>query len=193
MNAFWTCFVPLFVAVDALGVLPLFLGLTAGQAPGRAHRVILESVLTALLVSLVFLAAGTTLLRLMGITSADFMVAGGLALFALALTELLTVEHSPRRTLGAALGAVPIGVPLLAGPAVFASSLLLLDRFGFAPTALALTANMILAGLIFWFGKQVIHRLGAAGVTVLSKVANLFLAAISVMMIRQGVLRMIAG
>ena len=52
---------------------------------------------------------------------------------------------------------------------------------------------MILAGLIFWFGKQVIHRLGAAGVTVLSKVANLFLAAISVMMIRQGVLRMIAG
>ena len=72
MKAFWLCFVPLFVAVDAFGVLPIFMGLTEGIEKPRLHRIVYESVLTAMAVALLFLAVGTAVLELLGITVADF-------------------------------------------------------------------------------------------------------------------------
>src|SRR5262245_58944588 len=115
MQAFWLCFVPLFVAVDAFGVLPLFMGLTEGTDPWLRRRIILQSVLTATLVTLAFVFAGTAFLRLLGITVADFMVAGGSLLFALSLSELIA-PHRTTEVRSDVLGAVPLGVPLLAGP-----------------------------------------------------------------------------
>ncbi|HRY28572.1 MAG TPA: MarC family protein, partial [Elusimicrobiota bacterium] len=81
MRTFWQCFVPLFVAVDAIGVLPIYLGLTQGFSREQHRRVILQSMLTATVVALAFLAAGPAVLRFLRITVPDFMVAGGTLLF----------------------------------------------------------------------------------------------------------------
>jgi multiple antibiotic resistance protein len=108
------CFVPLFVAVDAFGILPLFITLTEGN-DGLARRpIILQSVLTVTLVTLIFVLAGSAFLRLLGITVADFMVAGGILLFTLSLTELIA-PHRTKQVASDGLGAVPLGVQLLAG------------------------------------------------------------------------------
>ena len=112
---------PIFVAVDAIGVLPIFIGLTNGLPPAKIRRVVYQSVLTAAVVALSFIAAGTWILRLLGITIADFMIAGGLMLFAISLNDLLTAEKSRRMVDPTSLGAVPLGVPLITGPAVLAS------------------------------------------------------------------------
>ena len=81
MRDFWLCFVPLFVAVDAIGVLPMYLSLTEGLDPSRVRRVLLQSVATATAVALAFLGGGKALMTLLGITVADFMIAGGVLLF----------------------------------------------------------------------------------------------------------------
>ena len=74
MKSFWLCFVPLFVAVNAFGVLPLFINLTEGVASQKIRRVVFQSMITALIVALAFIALGTIILNLLGITVADFMM-----------------------------------------------------------------------------------------------------------------------
>lgn len=188
MKDFWLCFVPLFVAVDAIGVLPMYLGLTEGLDPSRVRRVLLQSVATATFVALAFLGGGKALLTLLGITVADFMIAGGVLLFVISITDLLTAEKTQRRVDADSLGAVPLGVPLIAGPAVLTTSILLLDQYGPVPTAAAIVLNISIAGLLFYFSTSINHMLGGAGAKIISKIASLLLASIAVMIVRKGIL-----
>ena len=187
MDDFWLSFVPLFVAVDALGALPLFLGLTSNMEPRDARRMSFRSVTTATVIALAFATLGPLLLELLGITVEEFMIAGGLLLLALAVRELLTEKELAHRVDAASLGVVPLGVPLIAGPAVFATSMLLVDQYGLFLVGLAILANMLIAGLVFRFGGLLRHFLGSSGASIASKVANLFLAAIGVMMVHKGI------
>lgn len=193
MQAFWICFVPLFVAVDALGILPMFLSLTEGMDRERRRRTVRQSVATAAGVALAFLALGTGLLRLLGITVADFMIAGGILLFVISLSDLLRTEKVQRRADPEGIGAVPIGVPLITGPAVLTTSLLLLNEHGIVPTAAAVLANIAIAGVVFSFAEKVDKVLGSAGSKTLSKIAGLLLAAIAVMMVRKGIMSFLPG
>lgn len=188
MRPFLWCFVPLFVAVDAVGVLPLFVSLTSSVDADRRRRLILQSVLTAGSVAIVFTLVGTPLLRALGISVSDFMIAGGLLLFAISLNDLLSVDKARRRVDPETVGAVPIGVPLITGPAVLTTCMLLADQHGVTPTTLAAGLNVGIAGLVFWFAAPLSRLLGSAGTKVLSKMAALLLAAIGVMMVRRGVI-----
>jgi len=188
MEHFWVCFVPLFVAVDALGVLPLYLGLTEGLDRRKVRRVLIQSVLTAAAVALAFLVGGKALLNLLGITVADFMVAGGLLLFAISMTDLLSTEKTQRHVDADSLGAVPLGVPLIAGPAVLTTSLILLDQYGVLPTSVSVLLNILIAGILFRFAEPIHRVLGRAGSKILSKIASLLLASIAVMIVRKGIL-----
>ena len=186
MDAFWLCFLPLLVAVDAIGIVPLFLSLTERLDRQRRQRIILQSVLTATAVALVFVFGGNALLRLLGVTVADFMVAGGALLFVISLSDLIAPQRASELDADG-LGAVPLGVPLLAGPAVLTTSLLLVDQYGRLTTVVALVANMALAGSVLRF-SDVLHRLlGATGTRVFQRVMLLLLAAIAVMTVRKGV------
>ncbi len=193
MKAFLWCFVPLFVSVDALGVLPLFAGLTEGLSTAQRRRIIRQSVLTAGTVAAAFILGGTVLLRALGITVSDFMVAGGLLLFALSLGDLLSTGGAPPRPDPATLGAVPIGVPLITGPAVLTTCMLLVDQYGRSATLAALLANVAIAGAVFRFSGPVMAVLGTAGSRTLSKMASLLLASIAVMMVRRGIVAAIAA
>lgn len=191
MKEFWLCFVPLFVAVDALGVLPIFIGLTEGFPSPQRRSVLIQSLLTASGVALVFLATGPAALRAVGITVPDFMVAGGILLLVISLTDLLTGEKRRRLVDPTTVGAVPLGVPLISGPAVLTTSVLLADAHGMGPAATAALANIGIAGIVFWFARPITRFLGNAGTKTLSKIASLFLASIAVMLIRKGVIGII--
>lgn len=193
MKDFWLCFVPLFVAVDAVGVLPAFLSLSQGMEPRQVRRAIYQSMATATAVALAFLVLGTAILDLLGITVADFMVAGGILLFVLAIGDLLANEKLQRRVDADSLGAVPLGVPLITGPAVLTTSMLLLNQYGAAWTAAALVANILIAGIVFRFAGGIGRVLGRTGEKIVSKIAMLLLAAIAVMMVRKGIEAFIAA
>ena len=193
MGEFWLCFVPLFVAVDAIGALALFIGLTSGVPRSSVRHVIIHSLITAAVVSLAFVAIGRPLLGLLGITVSDFMAGGGVLLLVLSIRDLVASQKG--EDLGPvdedSLGAVPIGVPLIVGPAVLTTLLLLADRHGPVLTATAMVANVALAGIIFWLHQPIYRFLGKSGAKTVSKVASLLLASYGVMMIREGVMKLI--
>jgi len=191
MKIFLLCFVPLLVAVDALGVLPIFIGLTEGLTNSQQRKVLIQSLVTASVVALVFLEVGPAILLALNITVSDFMVAGGILLLAISLNDLLTGEKRQRLVDPETLGAVPLGVPLITGPAVLTTSMLLANVHGTMMTALALLTNIGIAGVIFWFAHPITRILGNAGTMILSKIASLFLATIAVMLIRRGVVEII--
>lgn len=188
MNKFLLCFVPLFVAVDAIGVLPMFMNLVEDVDKEKIRRIVLQSVVTAMAVSLAFVVIGELLLRLLGITVADFMIAGGSLLFGLSLTDLLTFEKQHRRIDAESLGAVPVGVPLIVGPAVLTTTILLMHQQGVVITSVALVINILFAGIVLWFSDSFMKLLGKVGAKTVSKLANILLAAIGVMMVRKGIM-----
>jgi len=193
MNNFWLCFVPLFVAVDALGLLPIFMGLTQGLTRIRIRRIIFESVITAMIVALVFLFVGKGILTLLGITVADFMIAGGTLLFVLSLSDLITAEKRGLQVDQEEVGAVPLGVPLMVGPGVLTTTILLINQYGMIPTVSATIVNIVIAGMVFWMSGSINRILGRAGTRTISKLSNLILAAIGVMMVRKGIMLLIAA
>jgi multiple antibiotic resistance protein len=193
MEEFWLCFVPLFVAVDAIGILPIFVSLTHDLTPHHRRTVLVQSILTACAIALVFLVYGPDLLRFLGITVADFMIAGGALLFAISLNDLLTGEKKRREMDLEVTGAVPIGIPLIAGPALLATCIVLADVYGKWITAAAVLANLALAGVLFGFADTITRWLGRTGTRSTSKIASLLLAAIAVMLVRKGVIEAIAN
>lgn len=193
LRSFWLCFVPLFVAVDAIGVLPMFMSLTEGMESPALRRIIYHSVVTAAVVGMSFLVVGKAILELLGITVGDFMVAGGSLLFVISVSDLLRAEKVQRRVDPESLGAVPLGVPLITGPAVLTTSILLLNEHGIVVTAAALIPNVLIAGIVFYFAEAINRGLGNAGAKTASKIASLLLAAIAVMMVRKGVESFIHG
>ncbi len=180
-------FIPLFVAVDAIGVLPIFVSLTEGLTKSEKTKIILQSMVTASMLAIGFIFVGQLVFKLLGITIGDFMVAGGAVLFCIAIIDLVNPTKE-RRIPDQNLGAVPLGTPLIVGPAVLATSLLIISEYGLLPTVISVIANIIVAGLIFRGSFGLIKALGEAGTKALSKIMSLLLAAIAVMLMRKGIM-----
>jgi len=188
MSDFWFCFFPLFVAVDAVGILPLFMHLTEGVDPRAVRRIIVQSMVTALAVALAFLAVGQWVFHYLGITVADFLIAGGILLFTISLTDVITVEKRVAQVDTDSLGVVPIGVPLIVGPAVLTTIFVLVGEYGVVPVVAAAVVNIVIAGAVFWLSGPIHRILGRSGSRALSKLAGILLAAIAVMMVRKGLI-----
>jgi len=184
----WTALLlPLFVALDPVGLLPPYIQLTAKLKPAQKVQFLKGSFLVASLVGLLFIPVGPLVLKALGLITGDLQVAGGLLLIVIALRDIagagkLIPKENPKT-----LGVVPFGVPLLVGPAVLATLLLLLGHFGYLLTAFSLAVNLVAGWLFLSKAGFLLDRLGSNGVRVLSKLAALLLMAYAVMMIRVGV------
>ena len=185
-------FIPVFVAVDAIGTLPIYISLTEKMERYEKRRVLAESLLTALCLAVGFIFLGKLIFRFLGITVGDFMIAGGAVLFCIAILDILG-SQSERKISQKQLGVVPLGTPLLAGPALLATSLLIIEEYGIVPTLISVTLNILIAGGIFSLSHLLNRLLGEAGSKALSKITSLFLAAIAVMIIRKGLVSLLAG
>jgi multiple antibiotic resistance protein len=189
MEKFLLAFVPIFFAMDAFGVLPIFIGLTAEMDRPSRRKIILESIVTALVVAIGFIFLGDAVFRLMGVTVYDFMVAGGAILFIISTMDVALGTKAARQI--PSLGAVPLGTPLLVGPAVLTTSLILVPVYGTVAVVAAVVANIALACAVLMGANSLERLLGQAGSKAVSKVASLLLAAIAVMLIRKGLTQII--
>jgi len=185
LQPFFHAFVPLFVAVDVVGIVPLYLALTQRLTAAERGTVLRSSLLVAVAVSSAFALLGKAIFLFLGITVTDFQIAGGLVLLGLAGLDLLTSE--PRGLAeGTDVGVVPLGVPLITGPAVITSTIVLVDLYGTLVTLLALVANLTVCWLVLAHAGRVERLLGRTGARAISKTVSLLLAAIGVHWIRQG-------
>lgn len=188
VESFIKAFIPLFVAMDILGLLPLFLGLTQGIEKRPLRRLIFSATATAFIISIVFLFTGSALFVFMGITSDDFRIGGGILLLVLSIQDLATSSSiEERRSPTHSIGVVPIGIPLIMGPAALTTILILVDAHGYGITLGALVANFTIVLVLLLNSKWIIRIMGEAGSQAFAKVAALFMAGIAVMMIRSGI------
>jgi multiple antibiotic resistance protein len=178
-------FIPLFVAFNVLGILPIFTSLTSEMAQSERKRVARQSILTGFLVSVGFLGAGKSVFALIGITVSDFQIAGGILLFIIAVVDLIFPEKTrsfPKDT----MGVVPIGIPLIVGPAVLTLILIIVHTYGYFSTILCLILNLLIVWLTFDQSRWILRLLKEGGAKGMGKVFSLLLAAFAMMMIRIG-------
>lgn len=187
-------FVPLFVAMDSVGNLPIFLSITQDMEAPERRRTVRLAMITALGLGLGFVAVGKAIFLLLGIEVADFLVAGGIILLVLSIKDLMTgkmVETQGSST-SEIIGAVPLGTPLIVGPAVLTTLLVLIDlHYSVIIVIVALILNLVITFFLFKSVNRVMGFLGRAGTAALSRIVMLLLAAIAVKMIRQGVLEIL--
>ena len=181
-------FIPIFVAVDAIGNIPLFISLVEGASKKQRQRTIVDSVTTATVLAIIFMFVGKWVLRLIGITIPDFQIAGGVLVFVISMRLLLPGTSKALLSNGhdKDVGVFPLGTPLITGPAVLTTTLMMLDSFGIIPTFVSLVINMVIAWVTLVKADFIMKLMGAGGTRAFSKIMYILLAAIGVMMIRRG-------
>jgi len=183
-------FIPIFVAVDAIGSIPLFISLVEGTTKKQRRRIVSDSVTTATAVAILFMLAGKWVLTLLGVTISDFQIAGGTLLFVVAVRLLLpgTEKYFLSDGRDKELGVFPMGTPLITGPAVLTTTLIMLDSFGILATFVSLSVNMLIVWFVLVKADSIMKIIGVSGTRAFSKIMYIFLAAIAVMMIRRGIM-----
>jgi multiple antibiotic resistance protein len=184
IQKFLLAFIPIFVAIDPIGLIGLFIGLgTTGSPENRRHQAFL-GILTGLCVAVGFIFLGKAIFAALGISVADFQVAGGLILLVLAIRELIGGPHD--RGGGDDFGVVPLGMPLIAGPALLTALLILIDTVGIFFTLISLLVNLGLVAIGLCNADRFTRWMGKQGLRGVSKLIALLLAAIAVSLIRRG-------
>jgi multiple antibiotic resistance protein len=185
LQRFVLAFIPLFVAIDPIGLAAVFLGLGVGVPPERRHKIANQATWTGGLVALGFLFLGQSVFTALGIAVGDFQIAGGLILFILAakdLTQSAVVEEKMPDD----FGVVPLGMPLIAGPASITTLLLLAQTQGLLMTLTALVVNLAIVVFALHYSEWLGRKIGPTGLRAISKIISMLLAAIAISMIRRG-------
>jgi len=178
-------FVPLFIVIDALGNLPFVISMSEGMSRQERRRLIRLATITATIVGLVFLFFGQLILKVLDISVGSFAIAGGLILLVLSIKYVTTgkmVEVLKEEM----VAVVPIGTPLTVGPATITTLLLLATQFPLYMVLLSFALNMLVTWVIFLQTNQIVRFMGREGLTAVSRVFSLLLAAIAISMIFRG-------
>jgi multiple antibiotic resistance protein len=178
------------MAVNAFGNIPLYLSMSEGMKASDRSKVINNSILVASIIAILFMFLGNIILKYMNVTVQDFRIAGGIMLLVLSIHLLLPGEDKRGHT-NVDVGIFPLGTPLITGPAVLTTVLILRGAYGWLPTAVSIILNMLFMWLVLYKADVFIKILGKGGSRALAKVSDIFLAAIAVMMIRNGLLEII--
>lgn len=186
VDDFLKSFIPIFVALDVLGVLPLYARFSIGLDEKKRSKVLRESIVTAFLVTLGFILLGNQILKYLNISIQDFMIAGGIILFIIAVRDLLGFGRGDLAGQEDLFAVVPLGVPLLAGPALLTTSLIVSSSLGLVYVLVALVLNLLIAGAVFKYSLLILRLVSRRWVEAISKFFLLLLASIAIMFIRTG-------
>jgi len=189
MNPYILSFISLFVAVDAIANIPIFLSLVEKFSKPARKKIILDAVFTATSVAIIFMCVGKWVFSLIGITIPDFQIAGGALLFVISVRLLL--PGAQKSVLTSArdkdIGVFPLGTPLITGPAVLTTTLMIMNSFGILATLVAVALNMFFVWITLAKADTIMQVIGPNGTRAFSKIMYILLAAIAVMMIRLGI------
>ncbi len=192
--------------VDPIGVVPIFVALTANETPERCRNIATRATLTAGGILIFFALFGTIVFQLFSVTLAAFRVAGGLLLMLTAL-DMLRAQHPGTKTSSAEtleahasdeVAIVPLAMPLLAGPGAIATVMVLMAQLGgglggAVPVISSIVITMIASWLLLARAHAVKRVLKATGIAILERLFGLILAAIAVQFVFDGGKELLKG
>jgi multiple antibiotic resistance protein len=180
--------VTLFLVMDPLGNVPLFLSVLKTVDPRRRRRVLLREVCVAYGVLIAFLLLGGVLLRFLVLEPEAVGIAGGIVLFLIALRMIFpghgTLSGEP---LEGEPFIVPLAIPLVAGPSTLATLLLLKSTAATGPLLLAVTIAWALTGVILLSSTFLYRVLGERGLIAMERLMGMLLVMVAVQMLLNGV------
>ena len=181
----------LFLVMDPLGNIPVFLSVLDDVAPERRTRVLIRELLLALVVLVAFLYAGQVMLGFLGLSEHSIRIAGGIILFLIALKMVFPVArsaHAVDEIKGEPL-LVPLAIPMVAGPSAMAVVMLLAtnDPGKMTEWLLALLAAWFISSVILISATSLKRYLGQRGLIAIERLMGMLLIAISVQMLLEGI------
>lgn len=190
MDMILQVFLPLFVAIDVFGILPLFVGLTQNLNTHDRNKLAFQSVLTALVLATAIVFTGERIFRTLGIQIYDLQVGGGLLLLVLSINDLLFSDfqrRNPKDDADVTVGIVPLGVPLVMGPSAITTLMVSQQSYGYVPVLIAMVINLLIVYVAFYFGPRLLHAFGTGTTKAFAKVVTMFLTGIAIHMVRAGI------
>jgi multiple antibiotic resistance protein len=194
---FGTSFITLFVIMDPPGTVPVFLALTAGRSKRDRRKLALQAPSVALVVISCFAVFGRQILNYLSISLPALEGSGGLLLLLIALELLTGKTDEPGETTDVNVAMVPLGTPLLAGPGAIVAVILFVQHIHSTGDFLAVAAAILLVHVVIWltmrFSVHIIRVIKESGVTLVTRIAGLLLAAIAVQMVANSVIAFAKG
>ncbi|HEV7653639.1 MAG TPA: MarC family protein [Mycobacteriales bacterium] len=194
---FGEAFVTLFVIMDPLGTIPVFLGLTGGYTMRARAKAAGQAVSVSLGVIISFALFGQQILDYLGIGIPALQGAGGLLLLLVALDLLTGRGEDPQQVEDVNVALVPLGTPLLAGPGAIVATIVFVRRadgwLDYLALALAIVAVHVVLFLALRFSGGIIRVIRDSGIVLVSRIAGLLLSAIAVQLVANSVLGFIAA
>jgi len=190
-------FVTLFVIMDPVGTIPLFLSLTRGRSAASRKRAAWQAVAVSFAVIVVFAFFGQRILEYLGIYLPALQCAGGLLLLLVALELLTGKEQAPTASAEVNVALVPLGTPLLAGPGAIVATMVLSRKVDGVPEFLAVAGGVVLVHVAMWlamrFSLPILRVIREGGVVLVSRIAGLLLSAIAVQLVADAVRAFVVG
>lgn len=183
--------VTLLVIMDPPGIVPIFLGLTHRRGPEQMKRLALQATLTALGVIVGFALFGQFILDYLHVSLPALQASGGLLLLIVALELLMGrgADFTASEDVNVAL--VPLGTPLIAGPGAIVAVMLFMQQAdspsSYTAVALGILSVHLVLFLTMRFSTTIARVLGTSGITVLTRIAGMLLAAIAAQLIANAV------
>ncbi|GAA3540372.1 MarC family protein [Nocardioides daeguensis] len=190
-------FVTLFVIMDPVGTVPIFLSLTAGRSPATARRAAWQAVAVSFLVITLFALFGRQILNYLHISLPALQCAGGLLLLLVALELLTGKQDELTASADANIALVPLGTPLLAGPGAIVATMLFVQDIGTWHDGLSVALGVLGVHLALWaamrYSLPILRLIRDGGVLLVTRIAGLLLSAIAVQLVADAVRAFIAG
>jgi len=184
--------IALFIIVDPLGNIPIFVGLTDKIPEAQKKKVYNTATLVGMGLLLVFAFTGQEILSLFGLSIYSFEVAGGILLLIIAIRILITGSMHEYVDSPESLGAVPIAIPLLVGPGAITTTIFDLQAYGIVLAILAVLIVLSLTWVILRNITGIYRFLGKTGSLIIARVMALLIAAIAIQYILTGVTHFVA-
>lgn len=185
----WLGFVQVFFAIfgimDPVGNVPVFISLTGKLEKKERERLATAAVIRAGIILTVFVFLGNAVLSAFHISIGSFRIAGGLILVLLGLQILFGINiENERPDEESDISVVPLAMPLIAGPGMITSAVILSKEYGYFLTLAGIIANLVLTKVFFHYSGVILKLLGKKGSLAFAKVMGLILVAIGVEFIR---------
>lgn len=185
-DQFFRVFLAIFVVMDAFGNLPVFLHFMKRYSAKTRIHCAKETVIIAGAVLFVFLFFGLSILKYFNIDVSSFKIAGGIVLLILGLKFVLGLRLLESNAKDYEAAVVPIATPVITGPGVITTVILMTGEYGIALTAIASVINLFITYMILRNSNLLLRIIGRQGADVVSRIMGLILAAIAVTFIKQG-------
>jgi multiple antibiotic resistance protein len=176
----------LFIIVDPLGNVPIFIGLTESMNVGQRRKTFRTATIVSLVLLLVFALIGQQILEIFRISQYSFMIAGGALLLVLSIKILVFGGWEEKKVSPESIGAVPIATPLLVGPGAITTTIVLLQTSGLPVTLVSVLIIFFTIWLVLRFINRIHEVLGNTGSLVIARIMAIFIAAIAVGFIIDG-------